>query len=852
MEILSPSHPPGPSADGFSGFSSPDNFRHGFDRTNCSVASQSPEIVEHGGDRVHVAVGKSVDKAVSLLQWAFRHFANLEICLVHVHRPSPLIPTLLGKLPASQANAEVVSAYRREERERTRKLLLNYSSVCYRSKVKASFITTEADQVEKGIVDLVNKYGIRRLVMGAVPDNCMKVKMSSDKASYAAKNAPQFCEIWFVNKGKRSWTRDASDGSSCIPPIGQQETVSANDLRSKSLRYDESEVMFHPECLRSSSGRSIVSAGIRDWVQAEAVQSEVPFSPTLFSNTNRCESYYPHGLFSPTSSSFDSGYTSFAEKRVSSDSDTKVEEESFYSQLTEIRIVAGSSRNEAFAELLKRKNWEAEAIEAISKVKDFESAHEHEVKLRKEAEDALRTTLQEQEKLLEESEEVTRELHQAMRNIALLESRAQEASRRRVEAAGELKLVQASIATLRHEKKKIRQQKTEATRWLDRWRSRGQAKGANCDGIIGFIEDTPEVAEFSLSDLQSATCNFSESFKIGQGGYGSVYKGEMLDRTVAIKKLHPKNMQSLSEFQKEVQVLGRLQHPRLVTLFGVCPEAWSLVYEYLPNGSLQRRLFQKSNILSLTWKIRARIIAEIASVLLFLHSSKPEKIVHGDLKPENILLDTELSCKICDFGISRLVPEETFRCPSFRQYSEPKGAFPYMDPEFRRTRSLTPKSDIYSFGLIILQLLTGRPPAGLSGEVRKAVSCGKLTSILDSSAGEWPTFVARRLVDLGLQCCELNSRDRPELMPTLVRELEQLHFLEERQVPSFFLCPILKELMHDPQVAADGHTYEGEALRGWVENGRETSPMTNLKLDHLQLTPNHALRRAIQDWLCNT
>lgn len=242
----------------------------------------------------------------------------------------------------------------------------------------------------------------------------------------------------------------------------------------------------------------------------------------------------------------------------------------------------------------------------------------------------------------------------------------------------------------------------------------------------------------------------------------------------------------------QVQVLGKVQHPHLVTLLGVCPEAWSLVYEYLPNGSLQDHLFRKSNISSLTWKTRTRIIAEISNALCFLHSSKPENIVHGDLKPDNILLSTDLSCKICDFGICRLVSEDNLSCPSFRRSTEPKGAFTYTDPEFQRVGVLTPKSDIYSFGLIILQLLTGRPPVGLPTEVRKAVSCGKLASILDSSTGEWPTFVSRRLAELGLQCCQLSSRDRPDLTPSLVRELEQLHVSEERPVPSYFLCPILQ------------------------------------------------------------
>ncbi|CAN6695927.1 unnamed protein product [Malus baccata var. baccata] len=823
MELVQPSHPHhGPVAESLSGFSSPVSFRRGFDRPATS-SSQSLEIFEEdgggGGDKVHVAVGKSVEKALSLLRWTFKHFGCKEICLLHVHKPSQHIPTLLGKLPSSQANAEVVSAFRREEKERKMKLLQNYLRACSIAKVKASIVMVEADEIQKGIVELVNKNGVRKLVMGAVPENCLKVKKSSSKANYAAKCAPLFCEIWFINKGKHVWTRDASEGQSFPTSCRQLQVASAESLRSGSFENRENTNLH------------------------EAL-------PTLACPTDTCLPYNIHTSTS-TSTSSGSGYIS-AEVRMSSDSDLTVEEQSLYRMLTEATTEAETSKDKAFAELSKCKSLESEAMNAINKAKAFELARAREVKLRKEAGDALRTTIEEEQKLLEEKEEISGEIRRAMRNIALLDIQAQEASRRVDEVSGEVKQIQASIATLWQEKQGIQRQKMEALRWIERWRNHRQAGAANCNGLIGFVEELPKLAEFSLSDLQTATCNFSESFKIGQGGYGCVYKGEMLGRTVAIRKLHPHNMQEQAEFQQEVQVLGKLQHRHLVTLLGVCPEAWSLVYEYLSNGSLQDHLFRKSNISPMTWKTRTRIIAEISSALCFLHSSKPEKIVHGDLKPQNILLDSELRCKICDFGICRLVTEDNLYTRSFRRGAEPMGAFPYTDPEVQRIGVLTHKSDIYSFGLIILQLVTRRPPVSLAGEVRKAVLGGNLASILDSSAGEWPISVATRLVDLGLQCCELNSRERPELTPALVRELEQLHATEERPVPSFFLCPILQEIMHDPQLAADGFTYEGEALRGWLQNCRETSPMTNLKLSHLHLTPNHALRLAIQDWLCKT
>ncbi|XP_061959476.1 U-box domain-containing protein 33-like [Populus nigra] len=837
MELLHPAHPPHHNLNPKSHSS---GLVVGSDRMLSS--DQLLDIVEEvSNERVYVAVGNSLEKALSLLNWVFNILGTRQICLLHVHRPSPLIPTPLGKLPASQANAEVVSAFRREENEQTKKLIDYYLIICSRAKVEATIIIIENDQVHKGIVELVNKHGVRKLVMGAVTENCLKVKKSSSKENYAAKYAPLFCEIWFINKGKHVWTREASENSNPLPKCDHAENMSFETLRSESLRYSKSNLPFEKNNLRSNSAARISCARISGFVQNESVCAESVL-PTIYSSYS---SWSCHPLQS-SSSSCAPGCTS-TERRVSSGSDSKLEEESSHSHVEEVRLETETLGNESFEDFLKRKT-----LEAISKVKIFESAHAHEVKLRKEAEDALNNTIMEQEKLLEEKDEATRKLERTMRNVALLDSRAQEANRRSEEAAGELKLIQTSISSLRQEKQRIRQQKIEAVHWLERWRSHGQAGASNCNVILGITEELPELAEFSLSDLQTATCNFSESFKLGQGGCGCVYKGEMLGRTVAIKRLHPNNTQGQLEFQKEVQVLGKLQHPHLVTLLGACPEAWSLVYEYLPNGSLQDRLFQKSNISPLTWKIRTRIIAEISSTLCFLHSSKPEKIVHGDLKPQNILLNSELSCKICEFGICRLVTEDSLYCPSIHRSNEPTGSFPYTDPEFQRIGVLTPKSDIYAFGVIILQLLTGKPPVGLVGKVRRTLSCGKLASILDPSAGEWPMFVARQMVDLSLQFCELRGRDRPDLTPTLVRELEQLHVSEERTVPSIFLCPILQEIMHDPQVAADGFTYEGEALREWLANGRETSPMTNLRLSHLLLTPNHALRLAIQDWLCQT
>ena len=184
----------------------------------------------------------------------------------------------------------------------------------------------------------------------------MKVKTSSSKARYAAKNAPLFCEIWFVNKGKHIWTREAFEGPSFGGSISQSEIATADNLREQ---CSKSELMFDPECTRPSSSRS-----------TESVPIEAVLPPSLPSSINRYDPKCYHNLSSLTNTSSGSGYTSFAEQRGSSDSATKDDdEESLHYLLMEAKIEAEASRDEAFQEISKRKKLEAEAVEAIGKVK---------------------------------------------------------------------------------------------------------------------------------------------------------------------------------------------------------------------------------------------------------------------------------------------------------------------------------------------------------------------------------------------------------------------------------------------------------------------------------------------------
>lgn len=257
-----------------------------------------------------------------------------------------------------------------------------------------------------------------------------------------------------------------------------------------------------------------------------------------------------------------------------------------------------------------------------------------------------------------------------------------------------------------------------------------------------------------------------------------------------------------------MEILTRVRHPNLVTLIGTCPEAKALIYEYLPNGSLEDRLLCKNNTPPLSWQARIRILYEVCSALVFLHSVQPHCIVHGDLKPENILLDTNFVAKLGDFGISRLIPcrreDVTGASPggttTLGWITDPKGTFAYIDPEFVQSGVLTPRSDVYSFGVVILRVLTKYPAMGIVKEVKQVVDNGELDQVLDGTAGGWPSMLAKQLAELGLKCCEMNRKERPRLESEVWSVLEQLkkYIVQARSEEPVFPNPGPKNVMKAP------------------------------------------------------
>ncbi|KAM1238661.1 hypothetical protein ACFX2I_039342 [Malus domestica] len=276
---------------------------------------------------------------------------------------------------------------------------------------------------------------------------------------------------------------------------------------------------------------------------------------------------------------------------------------------------------------------------------------------------------------------------------------------------------------------------------------------------------------FDLQELQIATGFFSELNKLGHGGFGPVYKGLMPNcQEIAVKKLSLDSPQGATEFTNEVKLLLRVQHKNLVTLLGCCVEGPEkmLVYEYLPNKSLDYFLFDKQKSGSLDWTTRFQVIKGVARGLLYLHEETPERIIHRDIKASNILLDEKLNPKISDFGLARLFPGEDTHINTFRI----SGTHGYMAPEYAMHGYLSVKTDVFSYGVLVLEIISGRKNHDGQLEREKADLLsytwmlhqgGKALDLVDPNLARCNPVEAAMCVQLGILCCQASVAERPDM-----------------------------------------------------------------------------------------
>ncbi|XP_044451987.1 putative receptor-like protein kinase At4g00960 [Triticum aestivum] len=298
---------------------------------------------------------------------------------------------------------------------------------------------------------------------------------------------------------------------------------------------------------------------------------------------------------------------------------------------------------------------------------------------------------------------------------------------------------------------------------------------------------------FDLTALQEATQNFSEANKLGEGGYGIVYKGILPDgQEIAVKKLLGATEHGLHQLRNEVLLLAELQHKNLVRLQGFCSHRGDtlLVYEYIKNGSLDNFLFDTSEVNTLNWEQQYNIILGIAKGILYLHEDSSPRIIHRDLKANNILLDEEMDPKIADFGLARLLQEGH----THTQTTRAAGTLGYMAPEYAIHGSVSTKIDIFSFGVLVFEIITRRrncssdygDTVNLISDVWNYWTKGTISQMMDESLNGYPRSQALRCIHIGLLCVQPDPDDRPQISTVIFMLTRDTMELQPPAQPAFF------------------------------------------------------------------
>ncbi|CAM8975141.1 unnamed protein product [Rhodiola kirilowii] len=303
------------------------------------------------------------------------------------------------------------------------------------------------------------------------------------------------------------------------------------------------------------------------------------------------------------------------------------------------------------------------------------------------------------------------------------------------------------------------------------------------------------IKHFSYNELKAATNNFDVSHRLGRGGFGIVYKGTLRNGLqVAVKALSVESRQGVHEFMTEINTISNVRHPNLVELVGYCIHDSNriLVYEYVENNSLDRALLgSKSTNIKLDWEKRSAICLGTAQGLAFLHEELVPHIVHRDIKASNILLDKDFNPKIGDFGLAKLFPDDITHIST-----RIAGTTGYLAPEYALGGQLTLKADVYGFGVLVLEIVSGRNNASSNWDRKRKLLLewawelyeeGRLLELVDPEMDDYKEEDVIRYIKVAFFCTQTAATRRP-LMSQVVEMLSRNIRLNEKQLtaPGFF------------------------------------------------------------------
>ncbi|KAG6392281.1 hypothetical protein SASPL_146495 [Salvia splendens] len=361
---------------------------------------------------------------------------------------------------------------------------------------------------------------------------------------------------------------------------------------------------------------------------------------------------------------------------------------------------------------------------------------------------------------------------------------------------------------------------------------------------VNILEPRGTTKEISNETIV-ATNKFCDENKLGQGGFGIVYKGVLAEgQEIAVKRLSKTSVQGVEEFKNEVKLIARLQHRNLVRLLGCCVEMEEkmLVYEYLENKSLDSILFKKNRSSMLDWQTRFMIICGIARGLLYLHQDSRFRIIHRDLKASNILLDKGMDPKISDFGMARIFGGDQTEANTKRVV----GTYGYMSPEYAMDGLFSIKSDVFSFGVLVLEIVSGTKNRGfyqtnnqlnLLAYAWKLYREGRALEVVDAAAGEeYVVGEAMRCIQVGLLCVQEHAEDRPNMSNVVLMLSSDFVSMQQPKHPGYCLGRRPNETDSSSPRNDDESCTINQALKLWREgNSRDIVDASILNKESMEV-----------------
>ncbi|KAL3651563.1 hypothetical protein CASFOL_004565 [Castilleja foliolosa] len=747
-------------------------------------------------EKVYVAIGTDLDEGFSTLHWALTKWSDNVITMVILLAsntiPKDYVYTPIGKLPTSSVNEEKIKVLEKTEEESRDKILSQYIAFC--GKIETEVIIIEKNEhqpLQNQIIEIISSFGITKLVMsfGFMKKSSWKSRTAISGMVYVVRQKPDFCEMFVICGGRLVFLRGENNEEGFIE--------NATNM-----------------CPGSSNNNDKCDQEIQDYVNE------------LLSFVNDEEIDGANAILKEK----------FTEQYIPENMDAVDRFMVLKGRIRDVQNTIHLNREQANA--AKERREKAEWAISICNIKPKSSIIMPTSSfLAEELEDYLNQEMaknvvlkKELEKRNEEINELHNEVEQKRSRLnSILElqteltNKLHVSSSAKARAEAQLEKAVQTRSEMIEEIERVRKQRDILQRRIEFCKEKDALGNVSKSNGLGF-----DFREFSAAEIVAATQDFSERLRVKSvGRWTDVYRGRINHMTVAVKVYVSANAESQEAFTTKVSHLSQVKHPNILSIIGFCSELNCIVYEYMHNGRLCDTLYPTTHTYkrknhTLSWHARIRIAADICSALSSLHKSKPKPIIHGDLKSSDILLDRNNIAKI--------------------NGSKSLWSSYYYEHDV--------KLDIQAFGNLVLQLLTG------NDTMDNNVS-------LDHSAGPWPVDLAMELCGIATRCLsddemvaipikEISDvRKRADMMVAngefMVLGEEGANVVDLSNVPSSFLCPIYQDVMKNPHLAADGFSYEFEAIDEWLKTGHDTSPMTNLRLTHKLLTPNHTLRSLIQD-----